>query len=171
MGKKKSKNGDINEELEHVDENLIVEDIPDDILLNEDLDDPLFDELDAILQGKTYKPKPNIKQRIQAKEISNKKSKNTARIETSKAASIGNLKINKQILKELKLFLLKKSKIYEEISFQTMLRKIPNEWGFSEANLIDAVENIIENKGITSINLKMTANSIKFYPIKKNKST
>ena len=155
MGKKK--------EIEHVDENLINDDISDDILLNEDLDDPLLDEMDAILHGKDYKPKPKpeLKQNID----------NNSKNQTDSKPNIPNLpknpKVTKQILKEFTIFLLKKSKSYEEISFQTILRKIPKEWLFTELILIDTIENIIENKGISSFNMKMTANSLKFYSTKK----
>lgn len=166
MGKKKLKNGVIEKELEHVDENSIIDDIPDDILLNEDLDDPLLDEMDAILHGKIYKPKPQpeLKQKI------DENSKNQASSNVIIPSPPENTKITKQILKEFTIFLLKKSKSYEEISFQTILRKIPPEWHFTEPILIDAIENIIENKSISSFNMKMTANSLKFYPIKKKKS-
>jgi hypothetical protein len=163
MGKKKLKNGDIDKELAHVDDDSIIDDIPDDILLNEDLDDPLLDEMDAVLHGKEYKPKP----KPELKENLDKISKN----QTDSRPKIPNLpkntKITKQIVKEFTIFLLKKSKSYEEISFQTILRKIPKEWQFTELNLIDTIENIIENKGISSFKMKMTANSLKFYPIKK----
>ena len=88
MGKKK--------EIEHVDENLINDDISDDILLNEDLDDPLLDEMDAILHGKEYKPKL----KPEPKQKSDKNTKN----QTSSKPNIPNLpkytKITKQILKE-----------------------------------------------------------------------
>jgi len=155
MGKKK--------EIEHVDENLIIDDISDDILLNEDLDDPLLDEMDAILHGKDYKPKP----KPEPKQKIDKNSKN----QTDSKPNISNIpknsKITKQILKEFSIFLLKKSKSYEEISFQTILRKIPKEWQFTELKLIDTIENIIENKGISSFNMKMTAKSLKFYSTKK----
>ncbi len=155
MGKKK--------EIEHVDENLIIDDISDDILLNEDLDDPLLDEMDAILHGKEYKPKP----KPEPKQKIDKNSKNQAEIKPIIPNIPRNTKITKQILKEFTIFLLKKSKSYEEISFQTILRKIPKEWQFTELKLIDTIENIIENKGISSFNMKMTANSLKFYSIKK----
>ncbi|MHA1562026.1 MAG: hypothetical protein ACTSPA_07845 [Promethearchaeota archaeon] len=163
MGKKKLKNGDIEKELEHVDENSIIDDVPDDILLHEDLDDPLLDEMDAILHGKVYKqkPKPEIKQKL------DENSKNQASPNVIIPIPPENAKITKQILKEFTIFLLKKSKSYEEISFQTILRKVPKEWRFSEPILIDAVENIIDNKGISSFAMKMTANSLKFFPTKK----
>jgi len=158
MGKKK--------EIEHVDENLIIDDISDDILLNEDLNDPLLDEMDAILHGKDYKPKPKpeIKQKI------DKDSKNQTDSKPNIPNIPKNTKITKQILKEFTIFLLKKSKSYEEISFQTILRKIPKEWLFTELNLIDTIENIIENKGISSFDMKMTSSSLKFYTIKKKKT-
>lgn len=166
MGKKKLKNGDIEKELEHVDENLINDDISDDILLNEDLDDPLLDEMDAILHGKKYKPKP----KPELKQNLNKNSNNQTDSKSDISHLPKNSKISKQILKEFTIFLLKKSKSYEEISFQTMLRKIPKEWQFTEPILIDAIENIIESKGISSFNMKMTANSLKLYSTKKKKS-
>jgi len=155
MGKKK--------EIEHVDENLIIDDISDDILLNEDLDDPLLDEMDAILHGKDYKPKP----KPELKQKFDKNSKNQTDSKPNIPNIPKNTKITKQILKEFTIFLLKKSKSYEEISFQTILRKIPKEWLFTELVLIDTIENIIENKGISSFNMKMTANSLKFYSTKK----
>jgi len=163
MGKKKLKNGDIDKELAHVDDDSIIGDIPDDILLNEDLDDPLLDEMDAILHGKEYKPKP--KPEPTQKIDNNSKNQTDSKIYVPKSHE--NAKISKQILKEFTIFLLKKSKSYEEISFKTILRKIPNEWQFTELILIDTIENLIENKGISSFNMKMTANSLKFYPIKK----
>ncbi|MHA1474976.1 MAG: hypothetical protein ACTSQ5_07290 [Promethearchaeota archaeon] len=155
MGKKK--------EIEHVDENLVIDDISDDILLNEDLDDPLLDEMDAILHGKDYKPKP----KPEPKQKINENSKNQTDSKPKIPNIPKNTKITKQILKEFTIFLLKKSKSYEEISFQTILRKIPKEWQFTERYLIDTIENIIENKGISSFNMKMTANSLKFYSTKK----
>jgi len=155
MGKKK--------EIEHVDENLVIDDISDDILLNEDLDDPLLDEMDAILHGKDYKPKP----KPEPKQKIDKNSKNQTDSKPNIPNIPKNTKITKQILKEFTIFLLKKSKSYEEISFQTILRKIPKEWLFTELVLIDTIENIIENKGISSFNMKMTANSLKFYSTKK----
>lgn len=163
MGKKNLKNGDIEKELEHIDENLNIDDIPDDILLNEELDDPLLDEMDAILHGKDYKtkPKPELMQKIDIN------SKNQIDSKPNILNLPKNTKITKQILKEFTIFLLKKSQSYEEISFQTILRKIPKKWQFSELILIDTIENIIENKGISSFNMKMTANSLKFYPVKK----
>ena len=166
MGKKKLKNGDIDKELAHIDDNAITDDIPDDILLNEDLDDPFLDEMDAILHGKKYnpKPKPGVKQ------ILDRNTNNQTLSKTNITGSVGNAKITKQILKEITIFLLKKSKSYEEISFQTILRKIPIEWQFTESILIDAIENIIESKGISSFNMKMTVSSLKFYPINKKKS-
>ena len=156
MGKKKLKNGD-------VDDDSINDDIPDDILLNEVLDDPLLDEMDAILHGKDYKPKPKPKpmQKI------DKNSKNQTDSKPNMPNMPKNTKITKQILKEFTIFLLKKSKSYEEISFQTILRKIPKEWLFTELILIDTIENIIESKGISSFNMKMTANSLKLYSTKK----
>jgi len=163
MGKKKLKNGDIEKEIAHVDEDSIIDDIPDDILLNEDLDDPLLDEMDAILHGKDYKPKP----KPELKQKNDKNSKNQADSKPNIHNIPKNTKITKQILKEFTIFLLKKSKSYEEISFQTILRKIPKEWQFTELKLIDTIENIIENKGISSFNMKMTSNSLKFYSIKK----
>ena len=166
MGKKKLKNGDIEKELEHVNENLINDDISDDILLNEDLDDPLLDEMDAILHGKKYKPKP----KPELKQNLNKNSNNQIDSKPDISHLPNNIKISKQILKEFTIFLLKKSKSYEEMSFQTMLRKIPKEWQFTEPILIDAIENIIESKGISSFNMKMTANSLKLYSIKKKKT-
>ena len=166
MGKKKFKNEDIEKELVHVDENLIIDDIPDDILLNEDLDDPLFDEMDAILHGKKYnsKPKPELKQNL------NRNPNNQADFKQDISHIPKKTKISKQILKEFTIFLLKKSKSYEEISFQTLLRKIPKEWQFTESILIDAIENIIENKGISTFNMKMTGNSLKLYSIKNKKT-
>ena len=163
MGKKKLKNGDIEKELAHVDEESNIDDIPDDILLNEDLDDPLLDEMDAILHGKEYKPKP----KPEPKQKLDKNSKNQTEIKPNIPNIPKNTKITIQILKEFTIFLLKKSKSYEEISFQTILRKIPKEWQFTELILIDAIENLIENKGISSFNMKMTANSLKFYSTKK----
>ena len=146
--------------------NSIIDDVPDEILLNEDLDDPLLDEMDAILHGKEYKskPKPELQQGLDKNPINQTYSK------TYIQNSPDNAIITKQIEKEFTIFLLKKSKSYEEISFQTILRKIPKEWHFNEAILIDAIEKIIENKGISSFNLKMTANSLKLYPIKKKKT-
>ncbi len=159
MGKKKLKNGDIDDES-------IIDDIPDDILLNEDLDDPFLDEMDAILHGKKYnpKPKPEVKQRM------DRNSKNQIDSKPDISHLPENAKISKQILKEFTIFLLKKSKSYEEISFQTILRKIPNEWQFTDQILIDTIENIIESKSVSSFNMKMTATSLKFYPIKKKKA-
>ena len=166
MGKKKLKNGDIEKDLAHVDDDSNIDDIPDDILLNEDLDDPLLDEMDAILHGKKYKPtpKPELKQKLDKNSINQIDSKPDI------SHLPENTKISKQILKEFTIFLLKKSKSYEEISFQTILRKIPKEWQLTESILIDAIENIIESKGISSFNMKMTASSLKFYPIKKKKT-
>ena len=155
MGKKKK--------IEHVNENLIIDDIPDDILLNEDLDDPLLDEMDAILHGKEYKPKP----KPELKKNLGNYSKNQTEPKPNIPNIPKNTKITKQIVKEFTIFLLKKSKSYEEISFKTILRKIPEEWHFTELILIDTIENIIENKGISSFNMKMTSNSLKFYSIKK----
>jgi len=166
MGKKKFKNEDIEKELEHVDENLIIDDIPDDILLNEDLDDPLLDEMDAILHGKKYNPKP----KLELKQNLNRNPNNQTDFKPDISHIPKKTKISKQILKEFTIFLLKKSKIYEEISFQTLLRKIPKEWQFTESILIDAIENIIDNEGISSFNMKMTANSLKLYSIKKKKT-
>ena len=166
MGKKNLKNEDSEKELAHVDENLIIDDIPDDILLNEDLDDPLLDEMDAILHGKEYKQKP----KSEKKEKLDSSSKNQTEFKSKLTNNPNNIKITKQIVKEFTIFLLKKSKSYEEMSFQTILRKIPNEWQFTEPVLIDTIENIIENKGITSFNMKMTADSLKFYSIKKKKN-
>ena len=159
MGKKKLKNGDIDDES-------IIDDIPDDILLNEDLDDPFLDEMDAILHGKKYKakPKPEVKQKV------DRNSKNQTNSKPDISHLPENAKISKQNIKEFTIFLLKKSKSYEEISFQTILRKIPKEWQFTEPILIDAIENIVESKSISSFNMKMTATSLKFYPIKKKKT-
>jgi len=121
--------------------------------------------MDAILHGKVYKPKP----KLEIKQKIDENSKNKASPSVIIPIPHENAKITKQILKEFTIFLLKKSKSYEEISFQTILRKIPKEWQFSEPVLIDAIENIIENKGISSFNMKMTASCLKFYPVKKNK--
>ena len=163
MGKKNLKNGEIEKKLAHVDENLNVDDIPDDILLNEDLDDPLLDEMDAILHGKEYKPRPKAEKKPNL--VNNSKNQTDSK---SNITNIPNsIKIRKQIVKEFTIFLLKKSKSYDEMSFQTILRKIPTEWKFTEPLLIDIIESIIENKGITSFNMKMTASSLKFYSIKK----
>ena len=163
MGKKNLKNGEIEKELAHVDENLNPDDIPDDILLNEDLDDPLLDEMDAILHGKEYKPKP----KPEMKEKKDKQYNNQTESKPNIPNLSKNSKITKQIEKEFTIFLLKKSKSYEEISFKTILRKIPKVWQFTEPILIDTIENIIENKGISSFNMKMTADSLKFYSLKK----
>ena len=166
MEKKNLKNEDIEKELAHVDENSIIDDIPDDILLNEDLDDPLLDEMDAILHGNEYKQRPKSEQ----KQNFDNNLKNQTDSKSNKTYHPKNTKITKQIEKEFTIFLLKKSKSYEEMSFQTILRKIPKEWQFTELVLIDTIESIIENKGITSFNMKMTASSLKFYPIKKKKN-
>ncbi|QEE14699.1 hypothetical protein DSAG12_00513 [Promethearchaeum syntrophicum] len=166
MGKKNLKNEDIEKELAQVDEISNIEDIPDDILLNEDLDDPLLDEMDAILHGKEYKPKP----KPELKEKLYKNSKNQEGSKSNSTNISNNIEIPQQIVKEFTIFLLKKSKSFEEMSFQTILRKIPKEWQFTELILIDTIESIIEKKGITSFNMKMTANSLKFYPIKKKKN-
>ncbi len=165
MGKKKLKNGDMEKELEHIDENSITDDIPDNILLNEDLDDPLLDEMDAILHGKVYKPKP--KPEITQNLDDNSKNQESPKVIIPNPPE--NAKITKQILKEFTIFLLKKSKSYDEISFPTIIRKIPKDWQFTEPVLIDAIEKIIESKGISSFNMKMTASSLKFYPTKKKK--
>ena len=163
MGKKNIKNENIEKELAHEDENLINDDISDDILLNEDLEDPLLDEMDAILHGKEYKPRPKPGKKQNLVNYSKKQEE----LKSNSTNIPNNLKISKQIVKEFTIFLLKKSKSYEEMSFQTILRKIPKEWQFTEPILIDTIENIIENKGITSFNMKMTAGSLKFYSIKK----
>ena len=138
------------------DEDLL-EDISDDILLNEDLDDPLLAEAEALLGVATPSRKPK-------KAITPKPAQKKGKASPVEKKSTKKAVINKQTMKEFTVFILKKAKIYEEIGFETILRKLPPAWNFSEPILIDILEAIIESNTITAIRLKMTATSLKFYP-------
>lgn len=73
--------------------------------------------------------------------------------------------INKETMTAFAQYLLKIEKIYEEIGFNTLLRKIPKAWHFNEDTIIDIMEVLIENHTIKTFDMKMTATSIKFYPL------
>ncbi len=160
MGKKDDLKRKFQDENEDDTIEDISDDISDDILLNEDLDDPLFAEAEALLG-----PIPGLKKKsIEKKVIKNKKGnsnqKSTSQISLKPQDSA-------EMIKEFSIFLLKKAKIYEEIGFDTILRKFSSNWNLSKPQLVDVLENIIENKVISSIDLKMTANSLKFYSKRK----
>ena len=150
-----SKKDDLKNELGEVTDEALLEDISDDILLNEDLDDPLLAEAEALLG--IAKPTP--------KKISQKPKKvpEKAKLPQNHEKSGSKAIINKQTMKEFTVFILKKAKVYEEISFETILRKLPPSWNFTEPILIDVLEALIESKTITAIKMKMTALSLKFY--------
>jgi hypothetical protein len=65
------------------------------------------------------------------------------------------------VIKPFTYFLLEKTKYYEEISFDTILRKIPPEWSITnESTIIDMIELILAHGLVTG---RMTATSLKFY--------
>ncbi|UYP46201.1 hypothetical protein NEF87_002486 [Candidatus Lokiarchaeum ossiferum] len=144
------------EESKDMMDDELLDDIPDDILLNEDLDDPLLAEAEALLgiAKPGSKPKKNLTPK---KTEEDKKSIQTEPKILKKAV------ISKQTMKEFTIFILKKAKIYEEIAFETILRKLNPAWNFTEPVLIDVLEAIIESNTVTAIKMKMTANSLKFY--------
>ena len=153
---------DLEKELADVDDDDIPDEISDEDLLNEDLDDPLFDEVDSLLDVKPkVKPKEPEPKKLaeKAKPEVQIQSKNVG----SGVKSTGESKkvvISKEVVKELTIFLLQKQKIYEEIGFDTILRKIPKQWGFNEPILIDLLEILIEKDAIGA---KMTAHTLKFF--------
>ncbi|MHA1584470.1 MAG: hypothetical protein ACTSVU_02395 [Promethearchaeota archaeon] len=150
----------LDEEKDENHENL---DISDDDLLNENLEeDDLLAEFESILGKQPEKPKEKkqtkkTKAKTFPKKINSKKT-------IPKKSTIKKAKIDGETMKEFSIFLLNKAKIYEEIAFKTIIRKIPKEWHFKEEILIDVLETMIENNAIHSIKMKMTASSLKFYP-------
>lgn len=178
MQKKSSKKQDKTD----FDNDLLNDDLLDDDLLSDDLDnDPLLKEAASLLGVPIEK---SVKQ-TEAKSKVNKQIKPTLKI-TKDNMKQGNspaieesteleklpikkskLKpvINKKTMTEFAQYLIKSEKIYEEISFQTILRKIPKDWNYDEEILIDVLEVLIEKHTIPSFDMKMTRNSLKFYPL------
>lgn len=152
------------------DDEVSLDDVPDDVLLNEELDDT---ELDSILTEFNVKPekKPKVNlsdpkitvSTVNDKPIGTEKLQNASKSPLIKpSASRSPLKLPVGILKDFTLWLQQKSAIYEEIAFLTILRKIPATWGISDEELlIDLLEKLIEEK---IVNGKLTATSLKFYP-------
>lgn len=160
--KKPSSIDDLEKELADVEDEDISEDISDDDLLNEDLEDPLLDEVDSLLDNKP-KNKTQESEPKKAPEKSKPEVQSHPKSTGALPKSTGESKkiiISKDVAKEFTIFLLQKQKIYEEIGFDTILRKIPKQWGFSEPILIDLIEILIEKN---AINGKMTAHSLKFH--------
>ena len=150
------KKDELEEENEDISDEDFLDDISDDELLNEDLDDPLMAEAEALMGFD--KPTPKKKKIVTSKKTQKEKKTEKTDPKISKGAVI-----NKQTMKEFTVFILKKAKIYEEIAFETILRKIPLSWNFTEPILIDILEAIIESNTVTAIRMKMTASSLKFY--------
>lgn len=131
-------------------------DISDEILLNEDLDDDLLLAEAEAFFGPTKKPQ--VKTLIKPKDV-------VVPIEEPQT-DLHKPVILKTTMKELQQFMVSKAKIYEEMAFHTILRKLPPTWHFTEPVLIDVLEALIENEVFQKekLTLKITASSVKFYP-------
>ena len=135
--------------------------VDDDILLNEDLeDDLLLQEAEAFFGPSKAKNTPAKTLRPPKNEV--------VPIEEAKT-DIKKPVILKTTMKELQQFMVSKAKIFEEMAFHTILRKLPPTWHFTEPILIDVLEALIENDVFQKekMSLKMTASSVKFYPTPK----
>jgi hypothetical protein len=133
--------------------------IDDDILLNEDLDDDLLlQEVEAFFGPAK---KSSVKTPIKPKEV--------ALPSEEPQTNIQKPVILKTTMKELQQFIVAKAKMYEEMAFHTILRKLPPKWHFTEPVLIDILEALIENDVFhkEKLTLKMTASSVKFYKMPK----
>ena len=151
-----------------------IDDIPDDLLLNDDFDDdPLMAEMSGLLGTAAPKVKANV---INTNKSSSKKdttinprgkqkttiqkkavSKTNPTLHQSKAKDLA---FTKAMIKDFTLFMLKKAKIYDEISYYTIIRKLPPKLRLSEERLIDLLEKIIEKGGLQA---KLTATAVKYY--------
>ena len=143
----------------------MLKEVSEDVLLYEDLDDDLLlQEAEAffgpVSPKKTRKPtvKPTVKPLIKPKKV-------TPPIEKP-PMDLQKPVISKTTMKELQQFMVSKAKIYEEMAFHTILRKISPKWHFTEPVLIDVLEALIEKEVFKKekLTLKMTASSVKFYP-------
>jgi len=133
--------------------------IDDDILLNEDLDDDLLLQEAESFLGKAKNEKNTTVHSL-------KGPKNVVLPIEEPQSNSQNPVILKTTMKDLQQFMIAKAKIYEEMAFHTILRKIPSKWHFTEPVLIDILEALIENDMFhkDKLALKMTAHSVKFYP-------
>ena len=152
---------------------------PDEMLdddLNEDLmnDDLLMDDLenDPLLQEAASLLGVPAENKVQEKPVREKPTKKTRQIE--KKSSIATKLptktgtkpvINKKTMTEFANALIKYENLYEEIGFHTILRKLPKDWNYTEDVIIDLLEVLIEKHTIHTFDMKMTANSLKFYPL------
>jgi hypothetical protein len=155
-------------ELSETDDEESLDEIPEDLLLNESLEDS---ELDSILTEFDAKPQKISKINHSSSKITTKAVPNQP-TSTMKAQSVSKTPASKPApttlspklpmgtLKELTIWLKQKKSVFEEITFITILRKIPATWGISnEEILIDLLEKLIEEKIIDG---KLTATSLKF---------
>ncbi|MHA1744932.1 MAG: hypothetical protein ACTSWW_02965 [Promethearchaeota archaeon] len=133
--------------------------IEDDILLNEDLDDDLLLQEAEAFFGPAKKT--TVKKPIKPKEVA-------LSIEEPQT-NIKKPVILKTTMRELQQFMVAKAKMYEEMAYHTILRKLPPKWHFTEPVLIDILEALIENDVFDKekLTLKMTASSVKFYNMSK----
>ena len=141
--------------------------IDNDLLLNEDLDDDLLlQEAEAFFGPVSPKKTRKSLEKPLVKTLN--KPKNAAPLLEKPGKNLMNPVISKTTMTELQQFMVTKAKIYEEMAFHTILRKIPSNWNFSEPALIDVLEILIEKEMFkkAKLSLKMTASSVKFYPDK-----
>ena len=136
------------------------QEISDDILLNEDLDDDLLLQEAEAFFGPTTKKTSTTSEKTLIRPKSAVIPIEEPHTELQKPV------ILKTTMKDLQQILVAKAKIYEEMAFHTILRKIPPKWHFTESVLIDILEALIENDmfHLDKLTLKLTANSVKFYP-------
>ncbi len=153
------KNPDAEDDFEDLDEELFLDDLE---------DDPLLQEAASILgmppQKKKSTPKNNTKNQAQETVTQQEKKENSSHGDLKSAVKEKPV-INKETMTAFAQYLIKIEKIYEEISFHTILRKIPKQWHFAEEAIIDILEVLIENHTIPTFDMKMTTHSVKFYPV------
>jgi hypothetical protein len=156
-----------------------LEDISDEELLNEPLDDELDPEIISILNqplkseeaSSPTSVKSNITSSTKITSSGKESIRKEEKIASLQQASIKPINQGKKttqavkpipaaVIRQFTLFLIEKAKYYEEISFDTILRKIPPAWDIREESvLIDLIEKILEHGLLQG---KITAHSLKF---------
>jgi hypothetical protein len=165
IGNQNTEENLLNDEM--IDEELLEEDFLDDDFEN----DPLLKEA-AMLLGK---PNPEElqpkKKQIQVRSpnktqnLTEPRLKKESKSHRKTTKTVRKPVVNKTTMTEFAKILIEKEQIYEEIGFDTILRKLPASWAFTRETIIDLLEAFIQNQMIKSFRMKMTTNSLKFYSL------